>query len=300
MNPWHDARLLNMLANMLFASVLAACVGLAMWWVSQRPVFTLRAVEVEPRPGDALRHVSDAVLRATVVKGVRGNFFATPLAEVRAVFETVPWVRKASVRRVFPDGLMVEIEEHRPLALWGDGRLVNTFGELFSANLGEAEEAGPLPHFSGPPGTEVQVARRFAELRQAVAPLGSEPVALALSDRHAWTLKLADGTTLLLGREQGMPIDKRLARWVETYPQVMAELNRRAEVIDLRYPNGFAIRSLAMLEGEGGGEGGEGAGASQGGASATQGGQAGRPPAQGRQAAREPARGQGKTQERPR
>lgn len=250
MNPWHDARLLNMTANALFAGVLAACLGVALWWVSQRPVFALRTVEVEPRPGDTLRHVSDALLRATVSRSVRGNFFSISLAEVRAVFETVPWVRKASVRRVFPDGLMVEIEEHRPLALWGDGRLVNTFGELFSANLGEAEEAGPLPHFSGPPGTEVQVARRFAELRRALAPQAVEPVALSLSDRHAWTLRLADRTTLLLGREQGMPIDRRLARWMHTYPQVMAELNRRAEVIDLRYPNGFAIRSLAMLDGE--------------------------------------------------
>lgn len=248
MNPWHDIRLLNMVANALFAATLAACLAAGLWWVSQRPVFTLRAVEVEPRPGDELRHVSDPVLRATVAKGVRGNFFATRLSDVRAVFETVPWVRRASVRRVWPDGLIVEIEEHRPLALWGDGRLVNTFGELFSANLGEAEEGGPLPQFSGPPGTEVQVARRYAELRQLVAPLGAEPVAVALSDRHAWTLKLSDGTTLLLGRDQGMPIDKRLSRWVETYPQAMAELNRRAEIVDLRYPNGFAIRSLAMLE----------------------------------------------------
>lgn len=248
MNPWQDARLLNTVANLMFGLVLAACLGAAFWWVSQRPVFTLRAVEIEPAPGETLRHVPDAVLRATVVRGVRGNFFATSLADVRAVLETVPWVRKASVRRVWPDGLLVEIEEHRPLALWGDGRLVNTFGELFSANLGEAEESGPLPQFSGPPGTEVQVARRWAELRQVVAPLGVEPVAVSLSDRHAWTLKLSDGTTLLLGREQGMPIDRRLARWVETYPQAMAELQRRAEVIDLRYPNGFAMRSLAMLE----------------------------------------------------
>lgn len=250
MNPWHDARLLNLVANMLFALTLAACLATGLWWVSQRPAFALRVIEVEPGSGGDFRHVSDTVLRSIVVRSVRGNFFSTALADVRAVFETVPWVRRATVRRVWPDGLAVAIEEHRPLAIWGDGRLVNTFGELFSANLGEAEDDGPLPHFSGPPGTEVQVARRFAELRQAVAPLGVAPVAIALSDRHAWTLKLDDGTTLLLGRDQGIPIDRRLARWVETYPQVKAQLNRRAELVDLRYPNGFAIRSLAMLDEE--------------------------------------------------
>ena len=250
MNPWHDARLLNLLANLLFGATLFACMASAVWWVSQRPAFTLHKVEVEASPGHELRHVSPTVLRATVEREVRGNFFSTRLGEVRAVFESVPWVRRASVQRVWPDGLIVELEEHRALALWGDGRLVNTFGELFSANLGEAEENGPLPQFSGPPGTEMHVARRFDELGRVLAPLGVRPQALALSDRHAWTLKLDDGTTLLLGRDQGIPIDRRLARWVETYPQVMVQLNRRAELIDLRYPNGFAIRSLALLADE--------------------------------------------------
>jgi cell division protein FtsQ len=248
MNPWHDARLLNMAANSLFALVLAACLAAALWWASQRPMFDLRLIEVEPRAGESLRHVSGPVLRATVSREIRGNFFTMPLATVQAVFETVPWVRRANVRRIWPDGLIVEVEEHRPLALWGDGRLVNTFGELFLANLGEAEDAGPLPQFSGPPGSEVQVARRFAELRQLVAPFGQEPVAIALSERHAWSLKLADGTSLLLGRERGTSIDERLTRWVETYPRVMSELNRRAAQVDLRYPNGYAIRSLALLD----------------------------------------------------
>ena len=139
------------------------------------------------------------------------------------------------------------IEEHRTLALWGDGRLVNTFGELFAANLAEAEEDGDLPQFSGPEGSALQVARRYGELRDAVAPLRVHPDSVALSPRHAWTMRLDDGTVLLLGRDQGMPIERRVARWVDMYPQVMASLKRRAEVIDLRYPNGFAIRSLTQL-----------------------------------------------------
>src|SRR5690606_26129135 len=98
----------------------------------QRPYFNLRTIEVEPRQGDELRHVSETVMRSIVAEPVRGNFFATSLDEIRAVFESVPWVRRVGVRRVWPDGLLVDIEEHRALVLWGDGRLVNTFGELFS------------------------------------------------------------------------------------------------------------------------------------------------------------------------
>jgi len=244
---WQDARALNALANALLGATLLAVLAAGAWWVAQRPFFTLAHVRIDAVPGHELQRVSSAQLRSAVGRRVSGNFFAVDLDAVRAVFEAVPWVRRAGVRRVWPDGLEVSIEEHRALALWDDGRIVNTFGELFVANLAEAEEDGALPQFSGPDGTALRVARRYAELREAVAALDVQPDKVALSARHAWTLRLDDGTTLLLGRDQGIPIERRIARWVETWPIVVATLDRRAEVIDLRYPNGFAIRSLARL-----------------------------------------------------
>jgi cell division protein FtsQ len=246
-NFWHDARLMNSLASAVSGATLLAALAAGVLWLSQRPYFTLRDAAILAAEGHPLRHVSPSLLRAAVKREVRGNFFSIDLDAVRATIETVPWVRRASVRRVWPDGLEVAIEEHRTLALWGDGRLVNTFGELFAANLAEAEEDGDLPQFSGPEGSALQVARRYGELRDAVAPLRVHPDSVALSPRHAWTMRLDDGTVLLLGRDQGMPIERRVARWVDMYPQVMASLKRRAEVIDLRYPNGFAIRSLTQL-----------------------------------------------------
>lgn len=245
---WHDPRALNAVANALFAATLLAALAAASWWVSQRPLFTLSHVRIAPAEGHELQRVSPAQLRSAVAREVHGNFFAVDLDAVRSIFESVPWVRRAGVRRVWPDGLEVSIEEHRALALWGDGRIVNTFGELFVANLAEAEEDGPLPQFAGPDGTVRRVARRYAELREAVAALDLQPESVSLSARHAWTLRLDDGTTLLLGRDQGIPVERRIARWVETWPIVVATLERRAEVVDLRYPNGFAIRSLARLD----------------------------------------------------
>ncbi len=247
---WHDPRALNALANALLAATLLAALAAASWWVSQRPLFTLAHVRIASAEGHELERVSPAQLRSAVAREVGGNFFAVKLDGVRSVFESVPWVRRAGVRRVWPDGLEVSIEEHRALALWGDGRIVNTFGELFVANLAEAEDDGPLPQLSGPDGTERQVARRYAELREAVVELDVQPEAVSLSARHAWTLRLDDGTTLLLGRDQGIPVERRIARWVEAWPLVVATLNRRAQVVDLRYPNGFAIHSLAWLDAE--------------------------------------------------
>ena len=125
--------------------------------------------------------------------------------------------------------------------------------QLFTANLDEAEEDGPLPELAGPAGSEHQVLARYEDLKRWLTPLSRRPEAVFLSPRYAWAGRLDDGTTLLLGREQGLPIEERVTRWASVYPRVQAKLDRRAEVVDLRYPNGFAVRSLTATAAGGAG-----------------------------------------------
>lgn len=241
---WHDVRLLNTLAHALMAFAGLAFVGGAIGWVVERPMFTLRTVQIESAdtPG-GLRHMTGPALRSSPAMQWKGNFFTVDLNAVRIAFEAVPWVRRAEVRRVWPNTLRVAIEEHRPLAVWTDGRLVNTYGELFVANVAEAAVDTELLEFSGPPGTQAAVTQRWQELRAWLAPLKLEPRSVALSSRYAWSARLDNGTTLLLGREQGMPIGDRVARWVQAHPSATDRLNRNIVAVDLRYPNGFAVHA---------------------------------------------------------
>lgn len=247
MNPWHNVRVLNAAANLLIGLSLLSLLVAALAWIMNRPYFAIQSVEVGAAPGHALRHVPHLQLRRAVEEGDYGSFFTIDMIKLRAQIEQVPWVRQATVRRIWPDKLVLLLEEHRPYALWQDGRLINTYGELYTANLDEAEADGPLPQLGGPDGTEVKVAKRYAELRELISPLSLKPVAVNLSERLAWTVKLDDGTDLLIGREHGVPIADRVARWVESYPLVTERIQRRASLIDLRYPNGFAVRSLEKL-----------------------------------------------------
>lgn len=249
MNLWHDVRALNMTANGLVAAALLALVASALAWAARHPVFELSTVVVDGAQEAPLRRVTPALLRSAGADRVDGSFFTVDLAEVRQIFEQVPWVRQAHVRRVWPNQLHVSLEEHQPLATWGDGQLVNDRGEVFSANVAEAEEDGPLLEFSGPAGTEQQVLRRWQELSRQLAPLQVRPQALSLSARYAWTARLDNGVTLLLGREQGVALDERIDRWVALYPQVHSRLVQTPVAVDLRYPHGFVVRAPAAIEG---------------------------------------------------
>ncbi|MES2151024.1 MAG: cell division protein FtsQ/DivIB [Pseudomonadota bacterium] len=245
---WQDVRALNATASGLFALVLLACVGSFVWWVSQRPMFTLRSVRVESMYEMELKHVNELTLRAGALGRIKGNFFTTNLEQVRTAFESVPWVRRATVRREWPDQLIVEVEEHEALGTWGDdGRLLSVKGDVFTANLAEADEDHALPEFAGPEGSEKEVLARFGELRSWFAPAKLLPEALRLSSRYAWTVKLDNGMSVALGREQDKTtLRTRVERLVGIYPQLVSRIQNGIDTIDMRYPNGLALSAASL------------------------------------------------------
>ena len=162
MTLWQDARALNTIANGLMMVAFVCLVVTSIWWLANRQVFDLQSIEIGPVQGRELEHVSAEALRAASLNEFSGNFFTVDLGRVRQSFEEVPWVRRAQVRRLWPNRLFVALEEHRPLAQWGDGRFVNTFGELFSVNPREVDRRESLLAFTGPEGTQGIVTRRYA------------------------------------------------------------------------------------------------------------------------------------------
>jgi cell division protein FtsQ len=215
-------------------AVLGLCFG-ALYWLLLPQHFPLTRVDLK---GTVLR-TSTAELEAALPRA-SGNFFAADLGEIRARVERLPWVRHVAVRRVWPGRLEISIEEHVALARWGAGdemsALVNTHGERFT---GKTQEA--LPLFIGPAGTQAEVARRYARFSTIVAPLGTKVERVVLSARHAWQLRLANGLHLALGRDPEAA-ELRLKSFVAAYPATLSAAGRRYEYVDLRYPNGFAVR----------------------------------------------------------
>jgi cell division protein FtsQ len=246
---WQDVKMLNAASSALLALVALALVASGLWWVAQRPMFTLHTIRIESATELPLEKINALTVRSAAVPRIRGNFFTTDLTAVRNAFEAVPWVRRAMVRREWPDRLVVKIEEHRALGTWGeDGKLLSQKGDVFTANLAEAEDDGELLEFDGPEGSEAQVVARLAQFRQWFAPLKLEPESLQLSNRYAWTLRMDNGMTVELGRDQGDAVLKeRVDRLVAVYPQLMQRLQGKIENVDLRYPNGLALKADGMV-----------------------------------------------------
>lgn len=254
---WDKPELLRMISSSLFGICFVLVLYGALHYVLHLPMFALRIISISSAP----RQVIPAQIEAVARNELPGNFFTIDLERTRRAFESIPWVRKVSIRRHFPSQLEISLEEHVALAHWNDAGLVNTRGEVFSA-----ETSQQLPNFIGQPESAAEVSQKYAELTEQLAPLKQGIAEISLSSRRSWQLRLSNGMLLKLGREQSL---QRLARFVALYPYSLMtiqqndkvfhagkaphenELQNRIEYVDLRYSNGFAAHLSGTTNGLG-------------------------------------------------
>ncbi len=108
------------------------------------PYFRVREVEVEGG-----RKISrETLLSLTVIEGMP-NLFSVRLKEVVKRLESHPWIEQVKVRKVFPNKILIQIEERKPMAIIQLGELyyIDTRGEIFSP-LGERDEYN-YPYLTG-------------------------------------------------------------------------------------------------------------------------------------------------------
>ena len=241
-----DIRLMNETAAALATVGVVVLVAVAVLWAAHRPVFAVRSIRVD---GD-LAHNSALTIRANAAPKLAGNFFTMDLAAGRRAFESVPWVRQAIVRRVWPNRLAVQLEEHRPAAVWVSGstadeatdKMVNSHGEVFEANLGDVEDDA-LPTLRGPDGTSAQMLRMIGRLQPEFAAMDARIETLELSGRGSWRVELDNGAEVELGRGSDDEVIARTRSFIATLPELRSRYQQHPLLAaDLRHNDGYAVR----------------------------------------------------------
>jgi cell division protein FtsQ len=223
---WDNPAALTLLGRLILAATLLFSLVMAIRqatesWLPFRQVEILGARQAETRA---------AIPR--VIERLRGGFFSLDLEKVRLAFVSLPWVREASVRRLWPGRLIVTLEEHVPAAAWNELAVLNVQGEVFPVRPWPG-----LPRVQAPEGMEQEVAKRFVDFNRTLAKGGWRIVGIRVDARNAWQIELDGGPTVDLGRERQA---ERLLRFVNFYPLALAQ-EGAARRVDMRYPNGFAM-----------------------------------------------------------
>ncbi|MDB5848498.1 MAG: cell division protein FtsQ [Rhodoferax sp.] len=245
-----DVKLMNATASVLFLGFAVFLLASGVWWALRQPVFTISGITVQGE----VNHNNALTLRANIANKVRGNFFTVDLASAKAAFETVPWVRQAVVRREFPNHLQVILQEHHAAAYWGpegESRMLNTYGEVFEANVDEVDHEG-LPRLTGPVEESGQVLGMYRVLAPLFEPLDVALDEVDLSNRGGWRVATDGGAEIELGRGTTDEIVQRAQRFIGTVTQVAGQYGRTVDAVeraDLRYGEGYALRMRGVSTG---------------------------------------------------
>ena len=236
-------RFLKAVLILLALALLLAAVAVSSFPRYVETFFKIRSVELTGE----IEHISALHFRRALGQTTTGTFFDVDLDAIREAALKAPWVKNANVRRVWPDKINIEITEHKPLALWEDGRLVSVSGELFAANPEEVDNPLALPEFFGRAEMVQEVTRRykrFSKMLQVVLPK-ARVTELSVNDRDSWALAIASDdippTRIELGVEKAdWTLEDRFGVVIVQYPEVVKLMKGPPSSIDARYELAFA------------------------------------------------------------
>ncbi|MEO7431551.1 MAG: cell division protein FtsQ/DivIB [Dokdonella sp.] len=206
------------------------------WFASDRWPVTKLSVRAE------FDHVNAEQIRAAAQPLLGEGFFAIKLDNVRDSVARLPWVEYTEARKRWPDTIDLVVYEQQPYARWGEDRLVNRHGKIFT--VAGTDGLQGLPKLAGPDDRLGDVLVFYADCLRELTGSGLVIDALTLSPRGGWRLDLASGAVIELGHEGSK---RRLKRFLDVWPRLAGSHAGSLAYVDLRYENGFAMRWAESL-----------------------------------------------------
>ncbi len=192
-------------------------------------------------------HLSRDEIQLQLKQVLSGDYFTADIEAVRTSLLSLPWVQDATIRRQWPSTLQIRIIERRAVAYWSDDSLLSDTGELFTPK--QLTKEMQIPEINGPEGLHHKVWGFLVSLHTELSALGLDVNRLELDERRSWSMLLSNGVELQLGRND---TQRRMQRFVRVFSMQNAPKLDDIKYIDLRYPNGFAMKNKTSPENESG------------------------------------------------
>jgi cell division protein FtsQ len=245
MKKWSESTY-RILTDICWLGIALLLIVTTLGWVVQRPIFWLRGIDVTV---DGTSAAITAPMVAEQLKGkVEGSFFTVDIRKVRDALAELPWVKEASVSRVWPNQLAVRLELHKPIALWGQSEILTGDWKIFSANTGVVDsDDNSLPQIYGPVKKARIIYECFEHLNKVCKNYGARAASLKLNEFGGWTLEtaLASGSNLEIifsTSETTVGMEAKLSRILGEFEKLHRYFGAEPTRIDARYDQGVAVQ----------------------------------------------------------
>ncbi|WP_067584193.1 cell division protein FtsQ/DivIB [Endozoicomonas ascidiicola] len=220
-------RVLQLMISAVFISGVLAFAPRIMDWLNQ----PIARVEVH----SGFEHQSRQDVEKALEPMLQARFFSLDLESMQEALLGLPWVKEASVRKQWPDRVMVNLEERRAIARWGNHRLISNEGVVFEPN--SLEGFSDVPVLAGADESAEEVMQQYLAVGQLLRPIGLRLKALTRKDSGSWSFVIGH-VQVNIGRDRQM---ERLQRLTRLYHTRLESQWSEVDRVDLRYLNGAAV-----------------------------------------------------------
>ncbi len=230
--PHKHIQFLFQLGKITFIGIVVITIVFALNQLNISRYFPIRTVKVY-----GVNKLDHQEVQSLLTPLVSNGFFTMNVEYIRDRLMQMPWVSELYVRRVWPDQVEVTVVEKQPVARWNDESLLSARGELFTPK--DLSTHANLPQFTGPNGQQLFMFRYFKDINRLLVPIHAKISSLELTPYFTWKLTLDNGIVMQVGHKD---ILTRLSHFVRVYPKIVGSREMDVDYIDLRYPNGVAVR----------------------------------------------------------
>jgi len=213
----------------------AACVYLGVMGIKQFDydhAFPFNKVKVY-----GINEITQDELKNTILPFMQHGFFAINIEALHDKITQNPWVSHVVVKRKWPDELQITLTERQPVANWNHHALLSGNGELFTPS--SQSHYKDLPLLVGPPNQHVVMLRYLQNINRLLNPIHVRIRQLDLNAYATWKLTLDNGIVLYVGYKDVLA---RINQFVKVYSTLQSTEKGTIASVDLRYPNGMAVK----------------------------------------------------------
>lgn len=230
-------------------------------WLNRPGNFAFKKVELV----NYLDNQESKELQQIAAKALNGGFFSLNVDEFREeLLAELPWVKSVSVRKIWPDKLLVEIAEYKPVVRWqsvdslllaegssslqkqaegssslqkktkgssstDDYQLLSRNGIVFEPKLSSAQKVkfNKMALLYGPKMNAEKVLKKCVEINESLKQIGLAIKQCGMNKRRTWSLILtaSDFTTADFKKRDGMDMSIKLGK-----ENIMQQLERFIQI----------------------------------------------------------------------
>lgn len=245
----------NLLPELFLMIILMGVIvsaGFFIDWLYQPDTFPIKQVKL----ANQLKNQESKELQNIAGKAVKGGFFSLDINRFRTeLLLNLPWVEEVTVRKVWPDRLLVSIREHQAIGRWlsiekmqkddtesqVEMELLSRKGIVFYPKLTDKQRKkfNRLAILTGPEMSTKKILETCFRINEKLKQLKSRVKQCGMNGRRSWLITLNNGMVIKLGKDN---VIQNLTQYIDVFSGQLTKYFDQVDYADLRFSNGFSVK----------------------------------------------------------